>query len=410
MSENIEQLLASLPRPIAFNAPRMQQLAVPAVTVKLDGSRALLVAGERGLHAYNLLGTVTQLDEHPRAQLSAFDCELVEGHFYIFDVLFAEGLDVRHLPLRARIRAVRTLPGNSSLKRYYFGTRTELGKTVARLVANPPRLNGGARMACLEGFIFVCMTAPFNSAPLKFKFTITTDFLVTGSVPGLLQLHVQTADRIVPFQARAPLTNVVPVTEQLPRRISEADAVIIECALVVNSWQFVRWRKDRSRPNTARTAVENIKLSGRNYDLRLLTDTLQEEPPDTIRTISSAMLRAVGASAAVMADAEAQALFMPSLDAIKTELSRVRAVGIVAPVLKLAGQPRNALLLEQLLAFARQGKHECRVLRGLRSSDFLSGDARHSVLDNSHFVLLRHVPADAARGTSFAPGDGGATQ
>jgi hypothetical protein len=80
-AELARQLLAVLPKPRSANAARLQELLDPAVTLKLDGERTLLMCGPSGMRACTLLGTRILSGPPGRKCISVFDCERIGDHY-----------------------------------------------------------------------------------------------------------------------------------------------------------------------------------------------------------------------------------------------------------------------------------------------------------------------------------------
>jgi len=418
----IQALLDSLPKPRPATAQRLDELLDPCVTVKLDGVRTLLVRCARGLLA-RALRSQDVIDTTP-GEFSAYDTERIGPHFYVFDVLFVNGVDVRHLPLRARLREANcTLPGCASLKRFYWGPEPSLSSTVQRLVCSRPKLADGSRVEALEGFIFGSLSAPYDWAPLKFKFGVTCDFLVSSpkacapDTARTLLLNVQRAQMLEEFRGYgdAPRTITVSAAEaaalELPNDAIEVrDCIVLELKLVVGSWLVVRRRKDRQRPNTARTVIENLQLQcAGKCDARFLLRHLEGacHSQSSVDQVRDAMLRAAGTSAAVAASGPASALFLPDALRLSAELEPTegtppRVVAVVAPPLSVLVGPRTSvsktfLPLEGGVGVAKQKGWRCRRLAGLRARDFLAGYAKlpaslRLALEDVCFLLLQQEP------------------
>ena len=327
---------------------------------------------------------------------SVFDTERMGDDFYVFDALFVNEVDVRHLPLLARLReARRYLPPCASFKRYHWGP--SMRSIVQELALSHPRLRDGTRVDMLEGFIFVSLSAGYDAPPVKFKFGATCDFLVTSQeVAGhrsCLHLHVLQTGEIVRFRPRGDAPGEAFVSSArahtlglLPTPVTLVDCVVLEMRLVVSAWQIVRRRHDRLRPNTLRTVIENLELqkTGKceaKFLLRHLD--LVPKPDRVLARVSDTMLRTLGVCAAMAIGAPAAALFLPDLIALQAELdncreeSAFRAVAVVAPSLALLSPsevlPPHILRLEAVMQAATLRGWRCTPIQAVRAGDFLHG-------------------------------------
>lgn len=235
----VDALLKSLPKPVPATEQRLAQLPDPYVTIKLDGVRALLWQDGSGTYA-RTLSECFKISDTGAEYASVFDTEQVRDHFYVFDALFVLDVDVRHLPLAARLRcAAAAIPSCAVLKRFFWGPEPSLTTITEKLALSRPRLADGSRLEALEGFIFGSMAAPYNGQSFKFKFGITCDFLVTDSSPRVrgapreLLLHVLRAQDLVVFRESKDVPCTVLITPAratdlgLPEIICAADCIIL---------------------------------------------------------------------------------------------------------------------------------------------------------------------------------------
>ena len=183
----IQRLLIEAPKPIPATKKRLAEIPDPYVTLKLDGVRTLLVCSGGAVHACTLRGvermssTVDGVSS-VASRITILDSERIGDHFYVFDALFVNGVDVRHLPTLARLRETKgALPKCAILKRLYWGPNPSIMETVCRLMRSHPRLADGSRMESIEGFIFGSLAAPYRQDHLKFKFEVTCDFQVKSA-------------------------------------------------------------------------------------------------------------------------------------------------------------------------------------------------------------------------------------
>ena len=421
----VSALVATLPKPRGATARRLQRLLDPCVTVKLDGVRTLLAWDESGLWGHTVLGAERLEAEGLRAPeaFTVLDAERVGSHFYVFDALFVKGVDVRHLPLIARLRETRgCLPACASAKRYYWGPTPLLIETVQRLARSKPRLADGTRLDSIEGFIFGSVTAPYDWAPLKFKYSVTYDFLVASFQGGerppdgarRLQLYFQVSQELAPFHSSrgAPDSVLVAAADLERMQIPPGDfgveqGIVLELKLAQGSWQALRARKDRRRPNSLQTIEENLELQRRDKcTTRFLLSHLDAlRPPGVIaHKVTDAMMRALGTCGAVLVAEAVPTLFMPSDATLQSELDEAARlprslVAVIAPS-SWAEPPRGRrswhrpLALDGVVQCSRRNGWSCRNIQGLRSQDFLLGlddlpPALLHALGGLAFLLLR---------------------
>jgi hypothetical protein len=239
-ADSLHELLDHLPKPIAANEQRLLHLADPCVTIKLDGIRALLVHDVKGITAHTLSGTMHVSDQGCSA-VSIFDTELIKDFFYVFDALFVRGVDVRHLPLASRLeRAASATPRCAVIKRFFWGPDPPITTTIQRLALSRPRLADGSRLESLEGFIIGSMAAPYQTPSIKFKFSITCDFLVAeqpsqSSLETMreFRLHVLRSQDLVPFRNSRDVPGTLLLTAErateleLPAFVEASDSIIL---------------------------------------------------------------------------------------------------------------------------------------------------------------------------------------
>ncbi len=417
MESFIQQLLCALPRPRTATAHRLSEIADPYATVKLDGKRTLLLCQGARWRAVSVAGggggaPAVFLEGEPSSvlpsALTVLDAEQMGSDYYVFDALFANGADVRHFPLQTRLRhASRHLPPSAYLKRFYAGSPSEVARTLQRLMGTPLRLACGTSLQLVEGFVIGSCSAPYTQAPVKFKFTISCDFLISScveenqqqppscwSAPSY-QLHVQEVQEIVPFRGhlRAPgkahLTTSEGAEAGLPASAAVSDHVIAEFELFVSQWRVVRLRQDRQRPNTLRTVKENVSLcaSGKGTWDHLLKILTACSPPGRLEdTLSRRVLETAGVSGAIAVSTSVLALFLPGKEDLHHALHKggdIRDVVVISPAfLEDASSPasplsslaRNAqppLPLLSVLDAATQAGRKCKQITDVALTDFL---------------------------------------
>lgn len=430
-----QALLSQLPRPEPATAERLAALVCPCVTVKLDGTRTLVVVSSRGVHAHTMRSVRCFSQCAASSGFTALDAEEVSGHFYVFDALFVKSVDVRHMPLRSRLReAAPYLPAVCSLKRYYWGDDpSSLQVIVQRLVGRKLRLADGSFVPPLEGFIFTSTCSPYHQPPVKFKFHITCDFLLVCTKSGeesgdrcahrIFNLYVQKNREIERFRGRRNVQATVSLNAEEERLLGippggalrDDENIIAELKLVGLSWVCVRRRHDRQRPNTLSTVLENIEIqqSGRS-DAKFLIRNLSNIKPSPKRQteIIDAMLRVVSTSAAATIAAPAVGLFLPDSERLEAELRRGadacerKALGVIVPppafeAPRSAAFHARALTMDEVVTTAARFKWGCKRMRSLQGKDFLSSGEdtgfsakRKASLDSLNFLLLCNFARD----------------
>ena len=423
-------LLAQLPHPVPATAAKIQALVDPCVTIKLDGVRTLLSTTTEGTFATTKRGVRRLVGDRSASKTSVFDTEDIDGDFYIFDVLFAEGQDVRHLPLVARLRAAAgILPARARLKRYFHGAGAEpLSVLVARLARSRPRLIDGTAMETLEGFIFCNMSDPYHVPSLKFKFVVTCDLQVavaeerrTSMCDKILQLDVfvQKEQRLTPYAgSRSAPSSVVLTPAQAaacgidaPPQL--ADQCILELSLQAGAWAPVRRRWDRERPNTCTTVRENITLHRQGQcDPKPLLAALRSRGAPTqadIDRLRERIMHAAGTAAAVAGGSATEALFLPdgarlaeALAAHAQKQGEEPAGDLVVVTLPAryeeqaaacaSAAPATSVTLDGVACAARARGWKCRQQPLLNGADFLHGvrlpASVDALLRNLRFLLL----------------------
>lgn len=146
---------------------------------KMDGWRVLVKTGEE-TKCFNRDGD--PLNEIPNSKLGifdemktewVFDCEYIDGKFYVFDILLIPTGDIKHFPLRKRLELLLNLGEKFVDPIYMVPSFYEEDK--AKILKELKRTNK-------EGVVFKHLDAPYeegrNRKSLKFKFTKHVDCIV----------------------------------------------------------------------------------------------------------------------------------------------------------------------------------------------------------------------------------------
>lgn len=146
---------------------------------KMDGWRVLVKTGEQ-TKCLNRDGD--PLNEIPLSKLGIFakmstewlfDCEYIDGEFYVFDVLEIPTGDIKNFPLRKRLELLDNL--SEKFAPPIYKVPSFYGEDKLRVFQE---LKGGNK----EGVIFKDLDAPYeegrNKSTLKFKFTKHVDCII----------------------------------------------------------------------------------------------------------------------------------------------------------------------------------------------------------------------------------------
>jgi hypothetical protein len=355
-----------LTRPESATSERLAALACPCLTVKLDGVRCALTAEHGRWRAEPCGAPAVDFDWPAPLEACALDCEFLQDSFYVFDALEVLGRDVRRLPLLERLAAARLLelPPAVIFKRFYVGFAPEVSKISLELLASRP---DGREV---EGLVIGDLSAPYETAPAKFKPQLTHDFLVTRATSrGALRLHVQFRGQLQPFCHRlaADTLRLSNAQEQqlLPSSTPALDdAVVLECVWDGRAWAWraLRRRSDRTRPNTATTVLENLRLQAHGF-----TDAawFARQLPDR-GSLSLALLRLLEASARLV-DADS-ALVLPDVAELKAAMDAGGIVTAVVVAAKGLERLKKSASLSELLAVAGEPTSEAPALEDVQET------------------------------------------
>lgn len=252
------------------------------MTPKFDGCRALVLLDAAGAELERASGESEQVNCSPEEGrgLWVLDAETVDDLHWVFDVLVADSLDVRGLPLPDRLRridALGQLPPSLRRKHYEVATcQADLAPLLRRVASRAV-----SRQRC-DGLILVDTIEPYWRPPYKFKTTVTSDFLLESEAQG--EGYVLLVGRPgggvgggrhpeVGGAALRPLCLgdrpcVLHLSDAQRRRLGVAgmrrlhrsNGVILECRHKGHNFVPLRRRPDRQRPNSATTVEDNLAL------------------------------------------------------------------------------------------------------------------------------------------------------
>jgi len=273
----VSRLWNALVRPASASPVRIQSLASPAITLKLDGVRTALVMGgrvavsTRATQAAVVEKLVVPVGAEP---LTVLDCEERGGKLYALDALAVAGVDVRGQPLEARLAALRgALPEGVTAKPYQVLVSGATGRAepeaLVRQAAEAMTLHSDSA----DGLVLLDAADPYWVSPLKFKPTLTCDFVLEssrGSDDYILLLGTGPRGQLEPWRERGGSVSRVQLPLRLARQlalrlgaraVSRRDAVIAECVRSEQGrFKVHALRPDRTRPNRASVVAENVHL------------------------------------------------------------------------------------------------------------------------------------------------------
>ena len=256
-------LLNELPRPITLTSDNLKSLVTPCLTEKADGVRHLVIISPYGTYSCNMLGEISLICDFSNKETTIYDTEKIVDSYYWFDVLFADNVDIRHLPLLSRIKAGKNYVLPFMFEKQYFYSNNP--RALRKLITTYQK-EGKAK----EGYIFLNLTDHYSVPPLKFKHIVTCDFLIKyissendGSI--YVNLFVQKASGICLLPRGEAYSNTMHISaadckkHQITERPTLEERIILECKLNAFEWSLIRRRIDRCRPNTLRTVQNNLK-------------------------------------------------------------------------------------------------------------------------------------------------------
>jgi len=233
-----------------YNKPKsadFDKLRGYAVTKKLDGMRVVLYSNNDKLWAINDKG-VAELDK-PSAMPngSIFDTEYYSGEFYIFDVMFIGGRDVRQFNLYYRMNCAARLEIFKMKEHIYTG---DLQGDVSILVAS--------KHDDIDGLIFTEINGKYDSVVYKAKpkNLMTIDFVIGSG--GKLMVYLKKDPLVLKQFNGFAIRNLDP-------KYKVGD--VVECSWKDNHFEILRRRDDKAGiPNHERTAISTLEqLKNPNY-------------------------------------------------------------------------------------------------------------------------------------------------
>ena len=257
-----------------------------SVTGKADGSRVILFTNSKGEASY-----VTRFKAiHQMFQELVFighvfnmhkntmvDCELIGGIFYAFDVLVANGIDVREKSLPERLQTISSFTKPSSTKIKYQMIRKEFYITDTYANAHKIWKNRKSYPYELDGLVFTPIYQRYNNDKIyKWKSHNTIDFYIEKQRTTLplekWKLHIGSFDKKSVYQHlsfngidgkfyhKYKSQDLVETELLIPKSLQYAtvsnkigatypDKSVVEMKFVKDNWVPVKHREDKSFAN-----------------------------------------------------------------------------------------------------------------------------------------------------------------
>ena len=293
----VNPLWHALVRPVSASSVRLQAIASPAVTLKINGVRLILVISEHEeAIVVRMSGEESRRSEIGPAPpgaipLTVVDCEERAGKLHALDVLVVAGRDVRFLPLEARLEALSlATPEGLSLKPYdYLPRECAPGREAPEALMRRALSAMKAHKSLADGLIILDAADPYWIPPLKFKPVLTCDFIlesarhsddyvilvVTGRGDLVVWREYDSGGGML-ARVQLPLKLTRELASQIGgnRPVNRNEAVVVECVRVSDrsanngsSFRVVALRPDRTRPNRAAVVLENVQLQAAGCNL-----------------------------------------------------------------------------------------------------------------------------------------------
>lgn len=243
------EIRSKLPK---YNKPQTAQydkLRGYAVTKKLDGMRVILYADNDHLWALNDKGVAELTKPSSLPNGTILDTEYFEDTFYIFDVLFVGGVDVRNFNLDYRMNkvAVLELGGQFKIKEHIYSG--DLQADVGNMVKDSKGI---------DGLIFTEINGKYDSVVYKAKpkELMTIDFAIGKD--GALMVYLRRDPLVLKQFNGFTLRNLDP-------KYKVGD--VVECSWHDNHFEILRRRDDKAGvPNHEKTAISTLEqLKNPNY-------------------------------------------------------------------------------------------------------------------------------------------------
>lgn len=246
---------------IPFTIDNMIHNTDYAVTIKLDGVRSLLFSKNKETYMISKkmefikfsIDTLLPND-------SIYDGELFNGKFYIFDVLFHEGKDVRILNLQERIKYYQGIDSKQVIPKLHYISRNlyNTAKTLLKTNYLP-----------IDGLIFTPINTGYSSRtpPLKWKYNVTIDFKIrVKSIADSYHIWDLLCMNNVPFHPKKSI--------RVPSKIASEynDKSVVEFEWKNNTFNPIRSRTDKTDGNYIKVALNNYNLILHPVRLSVLKD------------------------------------------------------------------------------------------------------------------------------------------
>lgn len=255
-----------------------------SVSLKLDGVRKLLFVFQGKVFSLDSKNKVIFTGETAKDfDGSVFDSELYQGIYYVFDAIFDKSLDLRQqtsVLLKKRLELVKAFAKYSGIvpKEHHFPAEGNVVSTCKKLLSSKEFKN--------DGLIFTPISAnyPLNAkdlgaVPLKWKKaednTIDFQLKQRDNISWDLTV-VAESGKLCPFQSRDhPDVSTIGLT--IEQKKTFTDDTIVECSFNIaeNSFEIVRARPDKTKPNHISVAMDNFSLIINPFELEDLESSLK---------------------------------------------------------------------------------------------------------------------------------------
>lgn len=264
-----------------------------AITLKLDGTRAMVGVFDIGSYVYNPPFDMFKRGRGiPSIAGTLLDTELHDDSFYAFDILFYRGQDVRRYAFDERMRmleeAVATITSSGEFYRQirvkdYYTTGTFYDRT---LKAIDDMAKSDPEGVVYDGLIFQPTSRGVgyrNDLTRKWKpeSLLTIDFLlrhVSSDTSGdTFEILVgdRGTDIVFTGTERYPTTGKITVKDGEHEGV-DVDGMVAECRWITGHFEIYRLREDRDRPNHINVARDVWRdINEPISDATIRGDTLQ---------------------------------------------------------------------------------------------------------------------------------------
>lgn len=258
-----DMIISALQRPTDLTVKQVSSIINHAVTVKYDGVRAILITMNDNStpELYAVVNDKASLLPFTMDTDLIVDCELMDGVYYIFDVLFAKGTDFRKKDLRTRLSAIEGLEMPEQVLPKPIFMDGDIKKRISdALEASDASDN--------DGLIMIPMTEQYlnpNVFKIKPVEKLSIDFtLVPYGVDPDLHAYTPmsyskgslvqfTGAKKAPYRQQQIMLTDAEYNEIFPKGFKKGS--VVEFTWRSDNFRPMRARPDRTNPNGIRTAL-----------------------------------------------------------------------------------------------------------------------------------------------------------